>query len=769
MSLTVGELDARTIRDAVETFAGLTRRDERSTAIRIPARRGEVLVDERAREVFSYGRHFPLFRFVPRRVNGWRDVFLINGDAFRGNGGGGWHSSRTPGHQSVTRAAIAETGIRSLVVPFSALEGAGIDRDSVRPVHVRPDKEWTETVTVRTLEELPSWERTVSYSVDRASARVEDHPHGAETYRAPTAEELAEHPNDQRTCYRRRVPDADGLYRWTVSLKRPRAANPDGTYSYDRRVHRLGDSLFSAVRAEAFTRPARPFETEHDTARETVELLARSDGRTRRYCSSDAASACESGPSGACVHCGAPLVARVTVRRRARYLSSFDTNESPPLYFLAQVPRGAGDTVDQALDALAPAAVHAAILRGREVRRQGDIFFVDTDLTREQLQARGAVFARLTQWSRDARARQGEVNYRAPQTVAKRRRELSYARKVWRERSADTLARAGAAVDRSAGRNETRARWQDLRVRHELERLTAMAAGAPFDSPLSTVCESCRAKVGAPCVPIDAAGTPTLFGRIEREREANDGFHRPRAVLARRQETERSNLRHESRAVGRRYNGAPKSEKGARRRARRDVLACESRLAACELALRRAIETPHRHGRLNRYTVSGVVESRRAYAEKVRRARTELEYARERLAGARGARARARDSYRDSLGSGGTVAMVLWRESRQTAAVKYRPAEFASAPIAERRERARRALAIYGTAHSATEVARVHGATYVRGTVRHVPELEPGRRGGPDHRPLTLTADRWYLAIRNRVPRQSSAPRGATAGRTVSG
>jgi hypothetical protein len=102
---------------------------------------------------------------------------------------------------------------------------------------------------------------------------------------------------------------------------------------------------------------------------------------------------------------------------------------------------------------------------------------------------------------------------------------------------------------------------------------------------------------------------------------------------------------------------------------------------------------------------------------------------------------------------------------------RYRPETVQDTNRARRyRETLRRHLMIYGTAHSATEVARVNGAVYVRGTVRHVTELEPNRRGGPDHRPQTLADGIWYLAVRNTVPRQTVSRRRRRNGRrTVSG
>lgn len=69
--------------------------------------------------------------------------------------------------------------------------------------------------------------------------------------------------------------------------------------------------------------------------------------------------------------------------------------------------------------------------------------------------------------------------------------------------------------------------------------------------------------------------------------------------------------------------------------------------------------------------------------------------------------------------------------------------------------RCRRALMIYGTTHTATEVAVVPGgAVYIKGTMFHDPHLEtPGRR--PEHVTVNLgEGDRWWLAVRNTVPRR---------------
>lgn len=79
------------------------------------------------------------------------------------------------------------------------------------------------------------------------------------------------------------------------------------------------------------------------------------------------------------------------------FVSSFDYQESRPLYFLAELPRGSKpETVEDAILALSPRIVHAAIAQGREVKRQGDMFAVPTSLTTKAVRERtGATIARM--------------------------------------------------------------------------------------------------------------------------------------------------------------------------------------------------------------------------------------------------------------------------------------------------------------------------------------------------------------------------------------
>jgi hypothetical protein len=121
----------------------------------------------------------------------------------------------------------------------------------------------------------------------------------------------------------------------------------DGMY-YETRRHRLGESVFSAT----YARPSKRLSTRQDYA-----------GRDYKH--------------------------RNMIRETAFFLSAFDENESTPLYFLAQLPKGAKPaTVAEAREVLKPAEVtafQAGELNGTTVLRQGDVFAIPTDLTTDEV------------------------------------------------------------------------------------------------------------------------------------------------------------------------------------------------------------------------------------------------------------------------------------------------------------------------------------------------------------------------------------------------
>jgi hypothetical protein len=75
------------------------------------------------------------------------------------------------------------------------------------------------------------------------------------------------------------------------------------------------------------------------------------------------------------------------------YISGYDKNEDPPLYFLARLPH-AVQTYDEAIEALKPPSVKRAEECGAKVLRQGDMFAIPTSYVTLSLRRMGATFFR---------------------------------------------------------------------------------------------------------------------------------------------------------------------------------------------------------------------------------------------------------------------------------------------------------------------------------------------------------------------------------------
>lgn len=70
------------------------------------------------------------------------------------------------------------------------------------------------------------------------------------------------------------------------------------------------------------------------------------------------------------------------------YLSGYDSQEAPPLYFLCRLPHEV-DSVADARDALMPESVKIALKEGRRVERQGDLFAIRSNMTDRDIEDAG--------------------------------------------------------------------------------------------------------------------------------------------------------------------------------------------------------------------------------------------------------------------------------------------------------------------------------------------------------------------------------------------
>ncbi len=350
--------------------------------------------------VFSYGSHFELARPL-RDKRGKIVAYLLNGDTY---------SVTTSKHQSQVRNVMRYTPeIPSVIIPFSALDSAGVDRGSVRIVDVSEDR-WETTrhhsdtrpegafmhrykrtervrMTDAELEQIlddrhakavKEWEETTrAYSAPAdplypASAKwhetwLKSHP---EPPKRPSLSSVSEYERFKSVP----LPDLLVLKTskndWSPEITVTEL--PDGSKSYDweTRRHWLGESL----------------------------IRARVSWRTRHECRACNGTGRAIGPAQhdrwgwpRCPDCDGAGGHTTTHHRWATYLSGFDHQESTPLYFFCELPyRAMPRTVAEAYEALKPDPVQMAEQMGRHWSRQGDIFAIPTTLDAKALKARGA-------------------------------------------------------------------------------------------------------------------------------------------------------------------------------------------------------------------------------------------------------------------------------------------------------------------------------------------------------------------------------------------
>jgi hypothetical protein len=392
----------------------------------------------RGDSIFSYGSHFEMARLLRHR-NGQPRLWLINGDRF---------SPTTSKHQSHVRGAIRSRGgiFPSVIIPFGALDAAGIDRDTVELIEETGDRHETihhvvyekppratwvevedwETVELtddeveavlakRNAEHVEEWERKRGYAVEEAAHFAE---HGKYRYGSALWAQYLD-PEYKPKVETRADLERDywgGTRRLTKSVKvgshmvlRPTANSKYDTidvehlddgrtrYSWDTTRHWLGESLIRA-KMPVTTRPrckecngrGRWGVNEHDA-------VIWEDYRNERHYWQDLATARRLNRCQTCDGAGSRAVTR---NRSGLFLSGFDHNEPRPLYFFCELPKAAKDvtSIADAYEALKPDTVKLAEQMGREVHRQGDIFAVELKgVSKRELRKRGARFEKRGQ------------------------------------------------------------------------------------------------------------------------------------------------------------------------------------------------------------------------------------------------------------------------------------------------------------------------------------------------------------------------------------
>lgn len=393
--------------------------------------------------ICSYGSHFEIGRGI-RDKRGKLTFFLLNGDNY---------SVTTSRHQSEVRAAVQRSGVPYVIIPYEALFAAGIfDLDTVvlleatrdqvevtkhQSTELPPGYRWA-TLPVRGYVPLTEQEIEAKLAAKQAeedayhARQVEYAKNDPQGYWATSW--LPSHPEPRQvtlTDGERRQWRQTGTRRAIVRGNSDReswgiTATPqeDGSYVYtwETRRHWLGESLIEATvtwsrrhtcrtckgtgvspdAPEVPTDPDRiapwPLRRDYPATDEGSAAFAvayreherawHAQRKLRADWRSQWAGTC---PNTACRGRGQWTT---THKRRAKFLSGFDHNETRRCYFFCELPRTSETTVAGAYDALKPAVVSFAERNGRDVRRQGDIFAIETSFTTRDLRQRGATFSK---------------------------------------------------------------------------------------------------------------------------------------------------------------------------------------------------------------------------------------------------------------------------------------------------------------------------------------------------------------------------------------
>lgn len=97
-------------------------------------------------------RSTELGRYVVPAERGQSPFWLLNGDSYYH---GGRMGDNTGAHQDSLRRLVEQAGLRVLILPYSVLGSAGIDRDTIIPIDIRPDHMENIPHSAATLDEVP--------------------------------------------------------------------------------------------------------------------------------------------------------------------------------------------------------------------------------------------------------------------------------------------------------------------------------------------------------------------------------------------------------------------------------------------------------------------------------------------------------------------------------------------------------------------------------------------------------------------------------------
>lgn len=339
--------------------------------------------------IYSYGTHFPMAEVY--RTNGRAHFVLINGDSW--SGASGWGQG-TGYDQGIVRRNVAASGVPYAVIPFSALDAAGIDHGSLKVIESRPDRH---TFHERTSAERPGkpvkvpdpdGRTTVEYTPRYGSYRPTGEEHegqpigqpcaadaeGAQhgSYFAPRdvplmvdSETKAHAPGEAHGWADFAELQSDGMWHWTIKrhwlgdalirgrttetrYRKPSAEEReqwDAANAWHVRERELRNEASAAVNLAYYAKLALKEGREelHDARSGDTwmvnETLVEETGFQRDWAQAlveDHARDEVRYPSGRWLSDGSRVV--YTITRWAYYLSSFDYNEPHTPYFMCELP-----------------------------------------------------------------------------------------------------------------------------------------------------------------------------------------------------------------------------------------------------------------------------------------------------------------------------------------------------------------------------------------------------------------------------------------------
>jgi hypothetical protein len=342
--------------------------------------------------LYSYGRHFELARPL-RNKRGKVHGYLLNGDTY---------SQTTTQHQAHVRHLLSDE--QTVIIPYEALNSAGIDLETVQIVHVKADR-WT-TTHHRTTERPPR-SRWVDHEVRKQVNRTEDEINAILDKRHAEALVAYHH----RVKWHEEAIAGGRVSPWksVVEAGPPQRPGPETLYPHEKKksvVVRVERKLHQNNREwgdeiDVQTLPDGTVEYSWDTTRHWLGeslIRARITWTASKMCRTCNGTGWGIGPTIwrnnwiDCPDCRGQGRHASRHHRWAYYLSGFDHEEARPLYFFAELPRGAKPaTVAEAYEALKPDPVKMAEQMNRPVFRQGDIFGVPLEaMDRKALKALGA-------------------------------------------------------------------------------------------------------------------------------------------------------------------------------------------------------------------------------------------------------------------------------------------------------------------------------------------------------------------------------------------